>query len=77
MHNPLPENYRADWPATLREKAFLSVNEAAEILGLAASTAYSLVDRGKLPAIRVGKAIRIPASALGRFITAQLSELDG
>lgn len=68
----LTENYRADWPDGLKDKAFLSVNQAAEILGLAASTAYSLVDHEKIPAIRVGKAIRIPASALGEFIAAQL-----
>lgn len=46
----------------------LSVTEAARTLGVHPQTVYQLIWGGRLPGvIRVGRAIRIPESALGSF----------
>ena len=43
---------------------FLTVKEAALLLRLKRSTAYELVRRGEIPAIRLGRFIRVPREAL-------------
>jgi excisionase family DNA binding protein len=40
----------------------LSVPEAARVLGVNPRSLYSAIDRGKCPAIRVGRLIRIPTA---------------
>jgi excisionase family DNA binding protein len=45
----------------------ISVARAAEVLGVNIRTIYYAVERGEMPAIRVGKAIRIPTA---RFLAA-------
>ena len=40
-----------------------TVSEAAEILRVQRDTVYNLIKRGDLPAIRMGRTIRIPESA--------------
>src|SRR5262245_53442340 len=43
---------------------FLSVLQFARWTGLSRSLVYKLIDAGKLPFLRAGKAIRIPRSAV-------------
>lgn len=43
---------------------FLTVEEAAHLLRLKRSTAYELVRRGEIPAVRLGRFIRVPREAL-------------
>jgi excisionase family DNA binding protein len=45
----------------------ITVPRAAAVLGLGLRTAYDAVERGEMPAIRVGRAIRIPTV---RFLAA-------
>lgn len=40
----------------------IRVERAAQILGVARNTAYLAVERGEIPAIRVGKRIVIPTA---------------
>lgn len=40
-----------------------TVLEAAEILRLRRDTVYGLIKRGELPAVRIGRTVRIPESA--------------
>lgn len=40
-----------------------TVQEAAEILRVRRDTVYSLVKRGQLPVVKLGRTIRIPESA--------------
>jgi excisionase family DNA binding protein len=42
----------------------LTVEEAAELLGLSRSTAYDAVRTGDLPSIRIGRRILIPRARL-------------
>ncbi|MGI9018664.1 MAG: helix-turn-helix domain-containing protein [Euzebya sp.] len=44
--------------------AFLSVTQAADVIGLSRSAAYRAVDRGDLPTIRLAGRLRVPIGAL-------------
>lgn len=44
---------------------YLFVAEVATLLGLHPSTVRAAIHRGELPAIRVGSAYKVPATALG------------
>ena len=47
--------------------AYYTAREVAEVLRVTQGHIYCLVRQGKIPAIKVGGAIRIPASALAEF----------
>jgi excisionase family DNA binding protein len=49
----------------------LTVEELAEKLRVAVSSAYGLVQRGDVRSVRVGRAIRIPAEAVDQFLSQQ------
>lgn len=52
-----------------REKVWLRVPEAAELLGLPRTRAYELIQRGDLPAVRIGeRSIRVNRAELERFL---------
>ncbi|WP_262774916.1 helix-turn-helix domain-containing protein [Brevibacterium permense] len=46
----------------------LKVSEVAEHLGCTPTTIYPLIAEGTLRAIRVGRLLRVPESALAEFI---------
>jgi excisionase family DNA binding protein len=51
------------------EKEWLKVPEAAELLGLPKTRAYELIQRGELPAVRIGeRSIRINRLELEKFL---------
>lgn len=54
-----------------RPERGLKVSEVADRLSCAESTVYGLVDRGVLPAIRLGSAIRVLESALNDWIRSE------
>lgn len=58
------------------EQEFISLNELQEILGIGRTKAYDLVISGELPAIRVGRAIRVRLADLNRWAERQ-SYSDG
>jgi excisionase family DNA binding protein len=49
-------------------KITLSVDEAAQVLGISRGLTYELVRRGKLPAVRLGRRIVIPRHALDTLV---------
>jgi excisionase family DNA binding protein len=51
-------------PRFPKEKLLLTASEAAYLLSLAPRTIYALVETGKLPCVRIGKAVRIPRKAV-------------
>ncbi len=55
------------------QKKLVSVAEAALILGLSRSLLYTLVMRQELPSVKIGRARRIPVSALDDFVSRQLA----
>ena len=50
------------------ERLLYRIDEAAGILGVSRSTLYRLISSGELLVIRVGRAPRIPAKVLERFV---------
>jgi len=52
-----------------REKVWLRVPEAAELLGLPRTRTYELIQQGELPAVRIGeRSIRVNRTELERFL---------
>jgi excisionase family DNA binding protein len=47
----------------------VSVPEAGAILGLGRNGAYEAVRRGEIPAIRLGKKLRVPKAVLERMLS--------
>ncbi len=50
--------------ADVTERATITVEEAAQILGIGRSAAYEAVARGQLPIRRIGRRIFVPVPAL-------------
>ena len=50
-------------------KEWMRVTEAAELLGLPRTRTYELIQRGELPAVRIGeRSIRVNRRELERFL---------
>lgn len=52
------------------QRLTLSVEEAANVLGISRALAYELVRRGELPRLRLGRRVVVPRQALEDFIGA-------
>lgn len=50
------------------DKATLSVEEAAEVLGISRGSAYQAVRMGEIPCIKIGKRILVPRVALEKML---------
>jgi len=56
-------------PSTLHDlPMILRVSEVAEVLRVDPDTVYSMIRRGELPVIRVGRAFRFSRDQLMRFV---------
>ncbi len=64
-----PEAPRAE-RAAVDDRLALTVPEAAELLGIGKTLAYELVDRGELPHVRLGRAVRVSRRELEEWIAA-------
>jgi excisionase family DNA binding protein len=58
----------------VNERLLLKVDEVAEMLGLGRSKTYELVATGVLPAVRLGRSVRVPAKGLRQWLDEQWSE---
>lgn len=61
----VPEDLQAR--AELVRDGLAKVPEAARFLGISKSMVYLMVDRGDLPHVPIGRAVRIPWAALHRY----------
>jgi excisionase family DNA binding protein len=52
----------------MSERPVLSVDEAAELLGLNRNSVYEAAKRGELPTIRVGRRVLISRAGLQRLL---------
>ena len=50
------------------DRATLSVEDAAKVLGISRWSAYELCRRGELPSLRLGRRIVIPTNRLAAYI---------
>jgi excisionase family DNA binding protein len=53
------------------EQKFISLNELQEILGIGRTKAYDLVASGELPAVRIGRSIRVDRRDLTDWLERQ------
>ena len=60
----------------LHTEPTLTVERAAEVLGISRASAYRAVHDGTLPALRFGKSIRIPTADLLRLLGADRGRGD-
>jgi excisionase family DNA binding protein len=61
-----------------RVREWLRVPEAAELLGLPRTRTYELIQRGDLPAVRIGeRSIRVNRKELERFLLEQRRVFPG
>lgn len=70
-------------PGGALSKAFLTINEAAKVLGIARNSAYLAAKKYRqthgregLPNIKVGGTYRVPASALERMADIAIPDSD-
>ena len=52
----------------MEEKVLLTIDEAAQRLGIGRSHAYIFVMKGELPSVKLGRSRRIPAAAVDEFV---------
>jgi excisionase family DNA binding protein len=57
-------------PSTDQE-LLLRIDAAADRLSISRATLYRMIQRGEIATIRIGSAVRIPVSALDRWLAAQ------
>jgi excisionase family DNA binding protein len=55
-------------------KMLLTVDEAAQRLGIGRSHAYIFVMKGELPSLKLGRSRRVPADELENFVERLRSE---
>lgn len=58
------------------DRAFLNVDEVAEVIGLGRSKTYQLIAEGAIPSVHIGKSRRVPASALRQWIDERTAEAE-
>ena len=56
------------------ERLLLTVEEAAQRLGIGRTLAWQLVRQGELPVVRLGRCVRIPWQALQEWVARQVKE---
>ena len=52
----------------LRERKFLKAKDVASILNISLGFAYQLMKQGEIPALRLGRAVRVRPEDLKRYI---------
>lgn len=53
---------------------FMTVAEVADLMRVSKMTVYRLIQKGDIPAIRVGKSFRVPQVAVRQLIDAGLAD---
>jgi excisionase family DNA binding protein len=56
---------------TARETEWLSLKDVQQLLGIGRTKAYELVVAGELPAVRIGRCIRVNRRKLDEWLLAQ------
>ncbi|HWB66670.1 MAG TPA: helix-turn-helix domain-containing protein [Mycobacteriales bacterium] len=65
-NDPGPVESRAG--ESLGELRFLTVAEVAALMRVSKMTVYRLVNAGTLPAVRVGRSVRVPEKAVHDYL---------
>jgi excisionase family DNA binding protein len=57
-----------------KQNHLLNGREVAEILNISLSFAFKMIRTGKIPAVRIGRSVRVRPSDLGTYIENNLSK---
>ena len=60
----------------MQDKLLLTIDEAAQRLGIGRSHAYIYVMKGEIPSVKLGRSRRVPAAALDEFVERLRVEQD-
>ena len=60
----------------IRAESLLSAGEVARVLNVSKSFAYQLMQRGSIPKVRIGRAVRVRPEDLNHFITQNVTSQD-
>jgi excisionase family DNA binding protein len=52
----------------------VSVPEAGRVLGIGRTAAYEAVARGQIPALRIGRLLRVPTAAILRMLECETTQ---
>ncbi|MBF6215495.1 excisionase family DNA-binding protein [Nocardia puris] len=58
----MPDQDIAAILSRLHSEATVSVSEFAQLVGVGRSTAYAAIAAGSIPAVRVGRRVRVPSA---------------
>lgn len=50
------------------DKLLVTPTEAAILIGVGRTTIYSLIARGVIPSVRIGRSVRVPLEPLRRWV---------
>jgi excisionase family DNA binding protein len=64
-------------PPRADQELLLRIDAAAERLAISRTTLYRMVQRGELPIVHIGTAIRIPVSSLERWLADHVASRGG
>lgn len=59
---------------TNEAKATVTIEEAAEILGIGRGSAYEAARRGEIPTLKIGKRLLVPKAQLERMLRGEKEE---
>ncbi len=59
------------------EPVLLRVPDAANMLAISRTVLYELIARGDIPTVHIGRAVRVPASAVHEYVVRLASEQLG
>lgn len=71
-----PQPGRAEAQMVADKGRFLTVAEVASVMRVKKSTVYRLVHTGHLPAVRVGRSLRVPEQAVHHFLQERLRDVS-
>lgn len=66
-HLPLAESETRETPSVKRLPGYLSVKEAAQIMGVSERSVYGYINAGKLPGVRIGTILAVETEAVLRY----------
>lgn len=72
----MPDTTATAYARPAPTKLLLTVEEAAQQLGIGRTLMYSLVSTGEIHSITLGRLRRIPAEALAAYVAARIANLD-
>jgi len=64
-------------PGAVVEPLLLRASEAAVVLGIGRTKVFEMLASGELPAIRIGRCLRVPKDRLERWIYEQTNAQSG